>query len=873
MKISKSFSKCRTILATAIVLGQVAVTPIQVLATENVSKTIDTEVKESTEEGSVATETTESIEASEPIQESKIPEVNFTLPASSAIDNFLASQPLISSGLTADGEQIVFNQRMQSLLREIGNSTGKLTKYYSSTAYISTPYIDVVGGETGAVWCVKPDKPFPVNVEYAKGVYHDEGVYNILYYALQRGWDQPNENYVDVFVALNAYLGHTYQGVDLNLPVFTSDANVSFLLQKARDKDAPSGKFTIKNKVQTADFDQKTKRQFTNWYTPETDGHDITYDIPTNDFDKEVTVELDNGQTFSGKSGTKTIPSNVKFRLTAPANYAKKLNFAINTNQRTPAALIFDPINADVQSVVKAGWLRDPIKVENVQGTFFAREGQLQIGKQDKVTGQMVANTTFEGTIGTDKVTFTTGADGWAPISEKYIDSTPYSLVETAVPEGYTRDQTPITGTIKAGETTKITQQNNHQNAVVTFEKEKEVFDAKETTLKGTPVYKDIPLEGAEFTNKNNNDTTAPDQETVLTPAGEYLDTMLTDVEGKGKSTIPFVNGEQNEYIFDEINEPENYRQFEPVTFNVPYEVSTVDVATYDLGIFKNELKTGEIDFNKKSDLDLSSLLNITGAKIHVEGLSENTKDVNFTFTTSAETNKLKLKEGQYRFSEVEYPDGWTISPNQPHSMIVEVKDKTNSTINWENTKIPMKITTLFATVDGKKVIDPTKDNKLEDTVKVTDAWVNTPMTFYTEFVAVKYNNGVIINQRVVGTDETEKTFKEKSETFKVPLDLKKDTLKEGEALVATHVAKDKDGKVIAEETDLYNKDQTVVTETAKVPEKPKTPVTPSTPTKTGTLPSMGETIQSTFMMIGFAIAALVGFLFVFKKAETDEVA
>ncbi|MBO0423375.1 SpaA isopeptide-forming pilin-related protein [Enterococcus plantarum] len=501
------------------------------------------------------------------------------------------------------------------------------------------------------------------------------------------------------------------------------------------------------------------------------------------------------------------------------------------------------------------------------------KEGQIQIGKQDKITKKMVPNTTYTGTIGKDKVTFTTGADGWAPLSNKYVDGTEYNLVETAVPAGYTLDQTPIKGKIKGGETTKITQQNNHQNAVVTFEKEKEVFDAKETALKGTPVYKDIPLEGAEFTNKNNNDTTAPDQETVLTPAGEYHDTMLTDAEGKGKSTIPFVNGEQNEYIFDETNEPENYRQFEPVTFNVPYEVSTVDVATYDLGIFKNELKTGEIDFNKKSDLDLSSLLNITGAKIHVEGLSENTKDVNFTFTTSAETNKLKLKEGQYRFSEVEYPDGWTISPNQPHSMIVEVKDKTNSTINWENTKIPMKITTLFATVDGKKVIDPTKDNKLEDTVKVTDAWVNTPMTFYTEFVAVKYNNGVIINQRVVGTDETDKTFKEKNEEFKVPLDLKKDTLKEGEALVATHVAKDKDGKVIAEETDLYNKDQTVVTETAKVPEKPKTPVTPSTPTKTGTLPSMGETIQSTFMMIGFAIAALVGFLFVFKKAETDEVA
>ncbi|MEI5995622.1 SpaA isopeptide-forming pilin-related protein [Candidatus Enterococcus mansonii] len=768
-------------------------------------------------------------------------------------------------GQTEDGRIIQSSAVTNPLLRGIGNVQGEIIRITIAGVLYEGIKITVDG--KGAL-CIDQHlrAPFEPNVPYDNGSpYENNGALAILSYGAY-GPLNPNPTDEEILLTEIALRNWLTGKLTPSEAVSNSHPYIADLIEKAKNGDfiIQSFEFNKHNLESTIVGNEQVSEVI------KTSGSKENY----------VSIPVPQGVTLTNiTTGQKVTNGNAKvyggqsFKMSAPLSYNQKYNSGnLMAAFGKPAAIVFTPFDVGYQRLMQ-GKFDDPQEVAPISVNFFAREGQLQIGKQDQVTKQMVPNTTYTGTIGSDKVTFTTGADGWAPISEKYIDGTPYNLVETAVPAGYTLDQTPITGTIKAAETTKITQQNNHQKAVVTWEKEKEVFDAEETALKGTPVYKDIPLEGAEFTNKNNNDTTAPDQETVLTPAGEYLDTMVTDAEGKGKSVIPFVNGEQNEYVFDETNEPENYRQFEPVTFNVPYEVSTVDVATYDLGIFKNELKTGEIDFNKKSDLDLSSLLNITGAKIHVEGLSENTKDVNFTFTTSAETNKLKLKEGQYRFSEVEYPDGWTISPNQPHSMIVEVKDNTKSTINWENTKIPMKITTLFATVDGKKVIDPTKDNKLEDTVKATDAWINTPMTFYTEFVAVKYNNGVIINQRVVGTDETDKTFKEKNEEFKVPLDLKKDTLKEGEALVATHVAKDKDGNVIAEETDLYNKDQTVVTETAKVPETPKKIVTPSTPAKTGSLPSTGETIQSTIMMIGFTIAAAVAYLFVYKKAETDNVA
>ncbi|WP_271497142.1 SpaA isopeptide-forming pilin-related protein, partial [Enterococcus sp. 5H] len=124
------------------------------------------------------------------------------------------------------------------------------------------------------------------------------------------------------------------------------------------------------------------------------------------------------------------------------------------------------------------------------------KTGKVRIGKQDEVTGKFVPNTSYEGTIGDEQVAFTTGADGHHELPKEYIHGTPFSFVETNVPEGYVLDQTPITGTVVGGQTITLIQQNTHQLAEITFEKEQEVFDAEETTLQGTPVYKDIPLEG-----------------------------------------------------------------------------------------------------------------------------------------------------------------------------------------------------------------------------------------------------------------------------------------------------------------------------------------------------------------------------------------
>ncbi|GGD01608.1 SpaA isopeptide-forming pilin-related protein [Enterococcus wangshanyuanii] len=878
MKINKVFSKCATVLTTAMVLGQVALTPIQALATEGTPSTEDTSSKETiestTEETSSAT--AESTEENESTQEVQIPEVTIAPPINNAIDNFLASQPLVSSGFTADGDQITFNQRMNSLFREIGNSTGKLTKYYSSTAYISTPYIDIVGEDNGAVWCIKPDSPFPVNVEYAKSIYNDEGVVNILYYAVKNGWDQPNENYVDVFVALNAYLGHSYQGVDLNMPVFTSDPNVAFLLQKAKDKDAPTGNFSIKNKIQTAGFDRNTKKQITDWYTPETDGQNVTYDIPTNDFDKEVTVELDNGQTFSSQSGTKTIPANVKFRLIAPANYTKKLNFTINTNYKKLAALLFEPLNANAQSVVKPGGMKDPLKEENVQATFFARQGKFKLKKTSEISNLPMSEVGFKVTMSTGEVLeLESNENGETPESKDFDFGTTGEVTEVKTPAGYVKLASPIKFTIEAGTTIEVAIENKIQKGKFTFQKFEEVYNPQATWDAGKPMYDRNPAANREFDLVRVNDHTLPDGKTIVDKAGEVVDHIVTDKDGNGSSNVELFIGSQNKYKLVETNTPENYRDPSDIQteFSIPYGNNTEKLVLFDQGEIDNELKTVNLTFNKKNALDLAGL-NLTGAQFLVQGL---TNDVKFMFTTESTSTLLKLLADKgtatYSFTEVKRPDGFDLVPGTTDTRIVTVTEGKDMTIDWENMPKAQKvgISTQAHTGDGSSQTfvwgedatfyddsNLTHENIPNGTKRKKEVKLHADYEDGTS--AIVWRSGVV-DYTVVDKEMTERAIAE--------YDYKKDPkATPNTRWYFSEDGYDKDGKKDTE----HNPDGKDAKQDIRpvLKETPKTPATPSTPAKRGTLPSTGETIQATFALIGLMITAIVGFFFVSKKAENE---
>lgn len=864
MKIKQQFSKCATVLALVATIGQVTLAPAQALASE--LEATEQSTTESTTDQEQVTEESETGNTStidlNPVVD--IPTSESDEGTEAAIDpGNLIGRSTTSYAYTTDGDVISYPR--QSMTREIGNSTAMLTKEYANGAFVTTGYITVSGEENGPAWCIEPDKPFPVNIEYAKEVYNDMGIYNILYYAALNGWDQQNEHYIDVFVALNAYLGHSYGGVPLNSPTFTSDPTVAYLLQKAADLDAPSGQFDIQNKVQTADFNLSRKMQITDWYTPQTDGTNVTYEIPMNSFDSEVSVELSDGRVLESGTGTHTVASNIKFRLLATANYDKTVKFTVNTNYNKIGALAFKPVGADGQTIVKAGGIKDPLKVTDVTATFFARLGKVKVAKTAEVTGNFVPGTVFDVIVEGKTFTVTTGADGTYELPEEFVHGTTGQIIEKSVPAGYVLDTTPMNFTIEAGETVTVSQKNDIQKAVATFEKEVEIFDAEKTKETGLPVYENIPLEGGEFTIENVNDTTAPDQETVLTPAGEYTDTIVTDDEGKGNSNVSFYNGEQNSYVLDETNEPDNYRQFEPVEFTVPYEVSSIDVVTYDFGIFQNELKTGDVHFNKKNALDLTSIVNVAGAQFLIEGISPNTVDVNFIYTSTTATDVLKLKEGTYKATEIKYPDGFTLSNDQPAVMVFDVVDEGTLEINWNNEKIQPKMSTQAYANDGKTKFDQTVDNYFYDKLSFED--FESEKDLIVHLVGVESHTVYEAKREVIAVDA-------KTGEAIVELFIPANTIKEYEDVVFKEYAynqtpegelDDSEENLYTKHDDHFNQNQTIYNMGKETPVETTKTVTP---TKTGSLPSTGEKVLAAFSYAGMMVAAVASYLFVVKNRK-----
>ncbi|MEB7518787.1 SpaA isopeptide-forming pilin-related protein [Enterococcus hirae] len=163
-------------------------------------------------------------------------------------------------------------------------------------------------------------------------------------------------------------------------------------------------------------------------------------------------------------------------------------------------------------------------------------------------------------------------------------------------------------------------------------------------------------------------------------------------------------------------------------------------------------------------------------------------------------------------------------------------------------------IETLFVTKDGGKTFDPTIDNELIDEVKATVPKEDIGKTFYyvTQFHKIDKDGKVT----VVGTDESEHKADEMSYEFKSVYNYKANTLKDGEKLVATHIAyTDKEHKnEYAKHFDLNNSKQTL---TAKTPTKPV--VSKSTIAPKQSLPKTGEIMNNKLILLGLILLVSVG--------------
>ncbi|HAK9906189.1 TPA: hypothetical protein H3N45_002899 [Listeria monocytogenes] len=378
-------------------------------------------------------------------------------------------------GKTDSGLVIQSSMNPVRLLKASGNSSGRMSAVYGGYT-TSTAYIEI-SGEPG--FCIEPSKDYPVNAAYAEAVYHDEGVFNILYYGYPRNGTS-EKNYVDTYVALNYYLGN------FDSPAMASDSGVKYLLDKAKAKTAPLGKFDISNKNQTAKWNSTTKRQETGWYPTTYQGVGGTnyYTLP---LPAGVSAVTSDGNTHTGNA---RIEAGLDFKLVADAKYDKTVTFDVSTDLRQRTALKFTPNNDSVQKLMSAGTVRDPISVQNVTAKFEAQVGDLKIKKMGS-DNRTLANAEYDVKDSSGKVVahVKTGSDG--TITAKNLLIGDYSVIETKAPPGYTIDKTIRKVKVEAAETTLL----NVTNKAISFQ----VKVKKADTETGDTAQGDASLIGAKY--------------------------------------------------------------------------------------------------------------------------------------------------------------------------------------------------------------------------------------------------------------------------------------------------------------------------------------------------------------------------------------
>ncbi|EHC5262582.1 hypothetical protein JR547_002851 [Listeria monocytogenes serotype 1/2a] len=377
-------------------------------------------------------------------------------------------------GQTDSGEAVMSSKNPRPLLKSTGSSSGSWSANYGGYT-TSTSYINV-GGKVA--FCIDPAKDFPVNINYAESVYTDAGVYNILAYGYPHNGTS-EKNYVDTYVALNYYLGH------FDSPAMAADSGVKYLLEKARTKPAAMGKFSITNKSQKATWNSTTKRQETGYYQ-----HVLESDVnvtQTISLPANITLVTRSGKEYKGNV---TINADEDFKLTAPADYDKTISFDVDTNLRPKSALMFNPSSSNVQRLVSAGGVRDPISVTDIKATFEAQVGDLKIKKTGS-DNRTLANAEYDVKDSSGKVVahVKTTADGTITAKDLLIGD--YTVVETKAPAGYTIDRTPRKVTVRATETTLL----NVTNKAISFQVKVKKADSET----GDTAQGDASLVGAKY--------------------------------------------------------------------------------------------------------------------------------------------------------------------------------------------------------------------------------------------------------------------------------------------------------------------------------------------------------------------------------------
>lgn len=304
-------------------------------------------------------------------------------------------------------------------------------------------------------------------------------------------------------------------------------------------------------------------------------------------------------------------------------------------------------------------------KTVTVEATNHRKPG-LEIVKIDSVTKEPVANCTFDirSIDGTYHETLTTDDAGRIFLENMTPGS--YEVKETAVPKGYNLNPEKQTVELTAGGTFTLTFENVPKTDFTLFKHDSN----------------NHPIAGVTFE--------------ISKKGGQSLGHFTTD--GQGKLTVP--NLEPGIYVAVETDCPDDY-----ILDKTPHEFQ-VNAGVTNVGIDVVNLKKPEITVKKVDSIVGGG---VEGAKFEIfyagtGGTGSPAGTYESLGTKYTDANGIihldHLKEGWYRFTEVEAPAGYQL--DEPSTQEIYLKGDDNAELTFKDTPLSAIIVMKKDGVNGK---------------------------------------------------------------------------------------------------------------------------------------------------------------------------
>lgn len=304
-------------------------------------------------------------------------------------------------------------------------------------------------------------------------------------------------------------------------------------------------------------------------------------------------------------------------------------------------------------------------KTVTVEATNHRKPG-LEIVKIDSVTKEPVANCTFDirSIDGTYHEALTT--DGAGRIFLENMTPGSYEVKETAVPKGYNLNPEKQTVELTAGGTFTLTFENVPKTDFTLFKHDSN----------------NHPIAGVTFE--------------ISKKGGQSLGHFTTD--GQGKLTVP--NLEPGIYVAVETDCPDDY-----ILDKTPHEFQ-VNAGVTNVGIDVVNLKKPEITVKKVDSIVGGG---VEGAKFEIfyagtGGTGSPAGTYESLGTKYTDANGIihldHLKEGWYRFTEVEAPEGYQL--DEPSTQEIYLKGDDNAELTFKDTPLSAIIVMKKDGVNGK---------------------------------------------------------------------------------------------------------------------------------------------------------------------------